>query len=196
MRPFDASRPSHVWGVSLSELVTALGNPQVIAQALRAQWQLRSCYPVPKTVRLRGRAFVENRGQIVLGERVRIDARTVPVELVAHEGATLTIGSGTYINYGASISAHERVTLGTNCLVGNYVLIMDSDYHDLKDHTKPGRADPIVIEDDVWIGTRATVLKGVRIGRGSVVGAASLVTTDIPPHTLAFGVPARAIKQL
>jgi maltose O-acetyltransferase len=139
---------------------------------------------------------VENYGRIEIGEKVRIEARTVPVEMVAWKGATLRIGTRSFVNYGASISAHEEVNIGANCLIGNYVVIMDSDYHDLHDRTKPGQAAPVIIEDDVWLGLRVTVLKGVRIGRGSVVGAGSVVTQDIPPRSLAFGVPARVIREL
>lgn len=139
---------------------------------------------------------MENHGRIEIGDKVRIEARTVPVEMVAWKGATLRIGNRTFINYGASLSAHRDLTIGENCLIGNYVVIMDSDYHDLQDRTKPGPAEPIVIEDDVWLGVRVTVLKGVRIGKGSVVGAGSVVTQDIPPRSLAFGVPARVVRDL
>jgi maltose O-acetyltransferase len=174
----------------------ALRSPEVIAQVLRARWQLRRCDQTPATIRLRGRVFVENHGRIELGERVRIEARTVPVELACWRGATISVGEGTFLNYGVSLSAHRGVTIGKNCLIGNYVVVMDSDYHDLNDRTRPGEAAPIVIEDDVWLGTRATILKGVRIGRGAVVGAGAVVTEDIPPRTLAFGVPARVVRQL
>jgi maltose O-acetyltransferase len=135
-------------------------------------------------------------GRIKIGEKVRLEGRTVPIELVAYRDAELSIGDGTFINYGASISAHRWVSIGERCLVGNYVVIMDSDYHDLLDHTQPGEAEPIVIEDDVWIGVRATILKGVRIGRNCTIGAGAVVTGDLPAGSVAFGVPARAVKRL
>jgi maltose O-acetyltransferase len=174
----------------------ALRSPEVLTQVLRARWQLRRCDTVAGTIRLRGRVFVENHGRIELGDRVRIEARTVPVELACWRGAALTVGDGTYLNYGVSLSAHRSVQIGRNCLVGNYVVIMDSDYHDLHDRTLPGDAASIVIEDDVWLGTRATVLKGVRIGKGSVVGAGAVVTDDVPPRSVVFGVPARVVREL
>ena len=177
-------------------LMLALRSPGLVAQVLRARWQLRVCDVAPGNVRLRGRVLVENHGRIEIGHRVRIEARTVPVEMVAWKGATLRIGNRTFINYGVSLSAHRDLTIGENCLIGNYVVIMDSDYHDLQDRTKPGPAEPIIIEDDVWLGVRVTVLKGVRIGKGSVVGAGSVVTQDIPPRSLAFGVPARVVREL
>jgi maltose O-acetyltransferase len=135
-------------------------------------------------------------GRIKIGDKVRIEARTIPVEMVAWRDALLHVGDGTFINYGVSLSAHREVSIGANCMIGNYVVIMDSDYHDLSDHRRPGEAAPIVIEDNVWLGVRATILKGVRIGRGSVIGAGSVVTTDIPPFSVAFGVPARVVRSL
>jgi maltose O-acetyltransferase len=173
-----------------------LKSPGLVFQVLRARWQLRRCDVLPSNVRLRGRVFVENRGRIEIGDKVRIEARTVPVEMVAWQGATLRIGRGTFINYGVSLSAHREVTIGENCLIGNYSVIMDSDYHDLRDRNMPGQASPVVIEDDVWLGLRVTVLKGVRIGRGSVVGAGSVVTQDIPPRSVAFGVPATVVRTI
>jgi maltose O-acetyltransferase len=193
--PANANGPGRL-ARALRYVTKALRSPEVIAQALRARRQLRRCDRVPATIRLRGRVFVENHGRIELGDRVRIEARTVPVELACWRGAAISVGDGTFVNYGVSLSAHQSVTIGENCLIGNYVVIMDSDYHDLSDRTRPGEAAPIVIEDDVWLGTRATVLKGVRIGRGAVVGAGAVVTEDIPPRTLAFGVPARVVRQL
>jgi len=178
------------------DLGTILRSPDILHQVLSAQLQMRRCNSVPIGVRLRGRVFVDNRGRIEIGERVRIDGRTVPVELAASRGARLTVGSRTFLNYGASLSAQQEVTIGENCLIGNYVNIMDSDFHDLHDRNRPGKASPIVIEDDVWIATRSIVLKGVTIGRGSVIGAGSVVTSDIPPGCLAFGVPARVVREL
>jgi acetyltransferase-like isoleucine patch superfamily enzyme len=178
-------------------LAVGLRSPGVVLQVLRARWQLRRCDVLPPTVRVRGHVRVEKYGgRIEVGERVRFEGRTIPVEIVAHRGAVVRIGNGTYVNYATSISAHHEVTIGDNCLIGNYVVIMDSDYHDVHDRTRGGYAASVVIEDDVWIGIRATILKGVRIGRGSVIGAGAVVTEDIPPGSVAFGVPARVVRRL
>jgi maltose O-acetyltransferase len=177
-------------------VVKALRSPRALFQVLKAKLQLRGCTEAPLGIRLRGHVFVENRGSIVLGERVRIEGRTVPVELVAWDGAELTVGEQTFLNYGSSLSAHEKVSIGRNCLIGSYVNILDSDYHDMLDRTQPGESAPVIIEDDVWIANRALILKGVRIGRGSVIGAGAVVTRDVPPGCFAAGVPARVIRRL
>jgi maltose O-acetyltransferase len=177
-------------------ILKALRSPKLILWSLNARRHLFHCNRLPLTVRLRGRARVENAGRIEIGDRVLIDGRTVLVELVAHEGGVLAIGPSTYINYGVSISAHDRVSIGRDCQIGNYTLIMDNDYHDMNDHLQLGESRPIVIEDGVWLGARVTVLKGVRIGAGSVVGAGAVVTKDIPPRSFAAGVPAKVVRAL
>lgn len=173
----------------------ALRSPSTLTAVLRAKLALRRCDAAPWGIRLRGRVRVENFGGMRIGERVRIDGRTVPVELVSWHGP-LAIGDGTFINYGASISAHTGVTIGRDCLIGNYALIMDSDYHDLRDRSQPGVARPIVIEDNVWIGARAIVLKGVRIGEGAVVAAGAIVTSDVPAKTVVANEPAKVMRTL
>jgi len=173
----------------------ALRSPATLLAVLRAQWALRRCDVVPWGVRLHGQALVVNRGRIELGERVRIDGGTVRVELVSM-GGRLTIGDASFINYGASISAHEGVAIGRECLVGNYAMIMDNDYHDPLDHNRIGASRPVVIEDHAWIGARAIVLKGVRVGEGAVVAAGAVVTKDVPPRTMVAGVPAVVVRTL
>jgi maltose O-acetyltransferase len=178
-----------------SRLVRAVRSPRNVLAALRAQIALRRCDVVPLSVRLRGKVLVSNYTRIELGESVRIDAVTVPVELDSTDGP-LTIGDRTYINYGTSISATAGVSIGRDCLIGNYVIVMDSDFHDVYDRAKAGKAAPIIIEDEVWLAARTTVLKGVRIGKGAVVAAGAVVTKDVPPRTLVAGVPAKVIRTL
>ncbi|HEY8173542.1 MAG TPA: DapH/DapD/GlmU-related protein [Dehalococcoidia bacterium] len=178
-----------------SRVWRALTSPSTLVAVLRAKIALRKCDSAPWGIRLRGRVRVENYGGLRIGERVRIEARTVPVELVSWRGP-LTVGEGTFINYGTSISAHESVSIGRDCLIGNYVLIMDSDYHDLRDRSKPGIAKAIVIEDNVWIGARAIVLKGVHIGEGAVVAAGAIVVNDVPARTVVANEPAKVVRTL
>ncbi|MBN4056316.1 hypothetical protein JYT20_01205 [Rhodothermus sp. AH-315-K08] len=73
---------------------------------------------------------------------------------------------------------------------------MDCDFHGVENRASPGKTSPIVIEDDVWLATRATILRGVRIGRGAVVAAGAVVTKDVEPYTLVAGVPAKQIRKL
>lgn len=106
-------------------------------------------------------------------------------------GAVLSIGDGSFVNHRSEIVAHERVTIGRGCLLAWDVQVVDSDSHrmDGRPHTAP-----ISIGDRVWIGCRATVLKGVTIGDGAVVAAGSVVTRDVPARALVAGNPARVVR--
>lgn len=112
--------------------------------------------------------------------------------LAINEGAKLTLGSG-YINNNATIDCFESITVGHGVAISSGVTIRDSDNHSINGNTVV--TAPIVIEDNVWIGLNATILKGVRIGKGSVVAAGAVVTKDVPENTLVGGVPARMLKQ-
>lgn len=151
------------------------------------------------------------------GARVEIGARTVlcshprfsalgvarPVvirALTSH--AVIRIGADVGIS-GGVICAASSITIGNQCLLGADVQVVDTDFHPLaaanrrfeSDHRRIGSA-PVVIEDNVFLGAGVRVLKGVRIGRNSVVGAGAIVTSDLPADVVAAGVPARVIGPL
>lgn len=112
-------------------------------------------------------------------------------------GAKIEIGHHVGMS-GCVIASKELVRIGNHVLLGSGCLIMDFDGHSIEpiDHRSGGGiASPIVIEDDVFIGTRAIILKGVHIGRGSVVGAGAVVTKDVPPYCIVAGNPARVVKR-
>ena len=163
---------------------------------ISSRWKTRRCSHVGLWPRVQGRLLVENAGTIRLGDRVRIRGTHIPVELAALPGGVLEIGDRTYINSGASVCAAKSVHIGARCAIGNLTLIMDTDFHSTEDHTAVPEAKPIVIEDDVWLAARVTVLKGVTIGQGAVVAAGAVVTKDVAPRTLVGGVPARLIRVL
>ena len=135
------------------------------------------------------------KGKLKIGSNVRIWSSIQQTRLSVFKGAELSIGQGTYIN-GARISAKHQVVIGNNCTIAPEVLIMDSDFHDMNDHSKEGISESIIIEDHVWIATRATILKGITIGTHAVVAAGAVVTKDVPPYTVVGGNPAKVIKQL
>lgn len=115
-------------------------------------------------------------------------------------GAVLQIGDRFGMT-GGSIIAEERVIIGHRVTVGANTIIADTDFHPLdalrRQHAPiDGATAPIVIEDDVFIGMQCLILKGVTIGRGSVIGAGSVVTRDVPPGVIAAGNPAAVIRAL
>ena len=156
---------------------------------------LRRCTRVGAWPRVYGRPRIVNGGTIEVGERFIMFNHTVRSELVTHPGGCIRIGDRVFLNYGVSISAHQRVEIGDACQVGSYVCMMDNDYHQVEDRSQPGESAPIVLENNVWLGVRAIVLRGVTIGKNAVVGAGSVVTRDIPPDVLAAGAPARVVRR-
>ena len=114
-------------------------------------------------------------------------------------GAVLEIGDNFGMT-GGTICALERITIADNVIVGANTTIVDTDFHPLDampQHRRgAGAAAPVVIEDDVFIGMNCTILKGVTIGMGSVVGAGSVVTESIPGGVVYAGNPAREIRAL
>lgn len=103
----------------------------------------------------------------------------------------LDIGDNTSIAPFVHVWCGGRVIIGANCMIGSHVAIT-SLTHDYTQNVMHNNmiAKPVVIEDEVWIGTHAIILPGIRVGRGAVIGAGSVVTRDIPPHSVAYGVPA------
>ena len=118
------------------------------------------------------------------------------VMIECQEKASLLIGDETYINHDAFIRCRNSISIGYNCAIAYGVLIQDSDYHTL--YSEDGECKPetlpITVGNNVWIGARAIILKGVTIGDGAIIAAGSIVTKDVPPHCVVGGNPARIIR--
>lgn len=114
------------------------------------------------------------------------------------EAAVIEIGDGAHINNNAFIKSEGAgIRIGPRALLGSEVTIYDSDFHDLRPHRRPGgrpQTAPVELAEDVFIGDRVLILKGVTIGVGSVIGAGSVVSSSIPAGVIAAGAPARVIK--
>ena len=128
-------------------------------------------------------------------------APTAPVVLSTRRAdAELTIGDDCGFT-GTTLVAADRVVIGDRVLVGGNASIVDFDFHPLTpearaENINAGSAAPIVIEDDVFVGVDALILKGVTVGEGAVVGAGSVVTQDVSPRTVVAGNPATVVRTL
>jgi acetyltransferase-like isoleucine patch superfamily enzyme len=114
--------------------------------------------------------------------------------------AFIKVGSGTFIGESVVVRGQGGVTIGNSVLIAPLVKILAVN-HNFADVTRPVidqgiTARGITIEDGAWLGAGATILDGVRVGRGAVVGANAVVSRDVPPHTLAVGIPARVVRQI
>ena len=182
----------------MPSLHQATANARKVRAVVRARWVFRRAAHLGSLVRLEGRARVMPHGALRIGDRVRIIGHVVPVELTVERGGELTIGDRTFVNYGVSIGATRSITIGAGCSLGPYVNIVDSAFHRIEPERRDERpeSEPVRIGDNVWLGVRVIVLPGVTIGDGSVVGAGSVVTGDIPERSLAVGSPARVVRRL
>ena len=139
------------------------------------------------------------------GATLEVDAFDVYAgsRINVNSGAKLSLGSG-YMNYDCVIDCFSSIAIGRGVVISERVVIRDSDNHaitstvnevmgETKGDEKPTVA-PIVIQDHVWLGMNAIVLKGVTIGEGAIVAAGSVVTKDVPSHCLVAGVPAKVVK--
>jgi maltose O-acetyltransferase len=162
---------------------------------LLTRWYLRKVNEKGKILFTNRKPDIQNEGFIRIGNITRIWSNVNRCRLSVKKGGKLYIGDNCRIN-GPVISVTDKVFIGNNCRIAPQVYIMDGDFHAVEDRLSKGSSKPIIIEDDAWVATRAMVLKGVRIGKGAVVAAGAVVTKDVPPYTIAAGVPAKIIKHI
>jgi acetyltransferase-like isoleucine patch superfamily enzyme len=142
-----------------------------------------------------GPCEINSEGTIEVGDGLTIRSRKHNmVEISCARQGRLTLGKNVFLNQGVRIACSQEISIGDNALIGDETVILDNDYHGVAN--SPAKAAAVTIESDVWLGTRVIVLRGVTIGRGSVVGAGAVVTRSIPPFSFAAGVPAKVIKSL
>jgi acetyltransferase-like isoleucine patch superfamily enzyme len=136
-----------------------------------------------------------NRGsQLILRDDVKLD-QGVHIQAI---GGTIDIGARTYIGPYVCMAGPGDIQIGKDCLIASGSGIYANN-HIFDDPTRPINQQGIVwkgivIEDDCWLGSGVRVLDGVTIGHGSVIGAGAVVTKNIPPYSVAVGMPAKVIK--
>jgi acetyltransferase-like isoleucine patch superfamily enzyme len=118
-----------------------------------------------------------------------------------NQGAFIIIGENTHINNNfVSIAEYTSIRIGKRCFIGSNVEILDSNFHGLRvserSTSKPENAKPVVICDDVFIGSNVKIMKGVVVGSGSIISNGSIVVGSIPPNVIAGGNPAKVLKDI
>lgn len=136
-------------------------------------------------------------GRLYIGDNASVKVENFTfysgTRVTVNEGASLELGTG-YMNYEGVIECFDKIVLGDGVVVSENVTFRDSDNHIINQENGVQSA-PIIVKNHVWIGLRATILKGVTIGEGAIVAANSVVTKDVPPHSLVAGIPAKVIKE-
>ncbi|MBD2857988.1 acyltransferase [Spongiibacter sp. KMU-158] len=109
----------------------------------------------------------------------------------------IEIGDNVLMSPGTRISASDEIIIGNGVMMAHGVYITDSDWHGIYDRTeRSANKTPVHIGNNVWLGDRATVLKGVTIGENSIVAACAVVTRDVPANVVVAGNPAVVVKNL
>jgi acetyltransferase-like isoleucine patch superfamily enzyme len=135
-------------------------------------------------------------GRLEVGEHVLFEPG---VWITAPGAARIRIGSGTFLNLNVMIAAFELVEIGNNCMLANGCFVSDAN-HRFDDVHRPvtwegfSTKGPTRIGDNVWCGAHVVVTSGVTIGERAIVGANSVVTTDVAPYSIVAGTPARVLK--
>ncbi|MFQ5456769.1 MAG: acyltransferase [Nitrospirota bacterium] len=147
-------------------------------------------------IQVTGRIFVIkknariNIGKCLIWKHVKFDMEGRNKD----QPAILEIGNLSTIGDRTEIHVAEKVSIGREVLIGWDCVIMDRNYHGIEDQEE--KVSPVIIEDNVWIGCRSIILPGVKIGKGAVIGAGSVVTRDVHPKTIAAGNPAKNIREI
>jgi len=131
---------------------------------------------------------------------IRIGAKTSILEstLLGANGGFITIGDNCWLAPFSLINGNGGVQIGNNVLIAARTSINTVSHNasrcDAPINDQGIKVDPVVIEDDVWIGLHAVILQGVHIGVGAIVGAGAVVTRDVPPFSIVTGTPARIVR--
>ena len=152
--------------------------------------------------RVRGKQYIKIGKGFTTGFNCRIDALNINN---LGEKYLIEIGENVEINDEVHIGATEKIIIEDNVLIASKVYISDHNHGSYKGDEQDSPmsipkerkiySSPIKIEKNVWIGELCCILQGVTIGEGSIIGAMSVVTKDIPPYTIAVGSPAKLIKR-
>ena len=111
-------------------------------------------------------------------------------------GKNISIGEDVFINSGCCFQDQGGVSIGKGCQIGHQVVFATIDHGLMPEQRHDIFMDRIVLEENGWVGSHATILKGVRIGHDSVVAAGAVVTKEVPPRSVVAGVPAKVVKTL
>ena len=137
-------------------------------------------------------------GRLELGPHVLLEPN---VWLTAMAPARIRIGEGSFLNIGVQVAAVELVEIGAHCMFANGCFVTDAN-HRFDDPHKPvpwqgfTSKGPTRVGDNVWCGAHVVVTSGVTVGERCVIGANSVVTTDLPPYSIAAGSPARVLRTI
>jgi acetyltransferase-like isoleucine patch superfamily enzyme len=143
----------------------------------------------------RGCRLIRDPGaRVVLGERSELDDGTT---IAAYGVGSVILGDRAFVGHHGTIAARERIEIGSGAFLAELVSVRDHD-HRVGAPPSSGKVDveAVTIGPDAWIGAKATLVRGCRVGAGAVVGANAVVRGELPARSVAVGVPARVVRTL
>ena len=162
----------------------------------------KNARPIRFPFRVRGKQYIKIGKGFTTGFNCRLDAFNINN---LNEKYLIEIGENVEINDDVHIGAVEKIVIGDNVLIASKVYISDHNHGSYKGEEQDSPmsmpkkrkiySSPIKIERNVWIGEFVSILQGVTVGEGSIIGTMSVVTKDIPPYTIVVGSPAKPIKR-
>lgn len=200
--------PLHLF--ALQTVVRNAVSTRVSTWAAKTKLKMMGC-PVGKNFCVDGKLWIQanRKGTIRIGDNVKINSRfgsnlvglTNPAVFQCLDDGTITVGNNCGIS-SPVLSTRISITLGDRVMVGGNVRIFDHNFHSLDFRKRRNLAEdqpdckraPVVIGNDVFIGTNAMILKGVTVGDRAIIGAGSVVSCDVPADEIWAGNPARCIK--
>lgn len=188
----------YVLGILINETMRRLYGMVLVGPVLK------SIATVGSRLRIERMPYIRGLGKINIGSDVYISGKIdIAFSLHSNPVPEFVVGNGSFIGHGCMFAMARGINIGDNCLIAGGVSIQDNDGHPLDPQKRFNMEPvddqdihPVTIKDRAWIGRNAVILKGVTVGENSVVGAGSVVVSDVPVNTVVAGNPAKIIREL
>jgi len=162
------------------------------------------CKRSGRNLRLERLPYIAGNGSIEIGDDVNISGQIgIGFNDRFKESPRFVVGNNVFIGHMSGFAAAKMIEIGNNCYISTMVKVFDNDGHPLDPSKRIAgepiseeQAEPVRICDNVWIGCSAIILKGVTVGRNSIIGAGSVVVKDVPPDCVVAGNPAVVVKDI
>ena len=173
-------------------------NQQYVKRFIVPQFDFIGCDPRvlnPRSLKLFGyRISAGNHLHLISGKNKPI---TLTTWTSKQEQGSITLADYCLISPGVTLTSAVSITIDSNCMIGAETYISDSDWHGVYNRTRPFRcSSPVHLKKNVWLGYRSIICKGATIGENSIIGAGSVVVSDIPDNVIAAGNPAKVVKTI
>lgn len=163
-----------------------------IVHRIKGKFYERKFTKIGKGLRIKGLLpKIRCDGRLIVGTNLTIRSTTQPIEISVGDKAEVVIGDDVFINTGVVIASKKKIHIGNETIIGDQTIIYDTDWHSIGGDDVKSKS--VEIGAHVWIGARAIILKGVKIGDNSIIAAGSVVVKDVNDAVIVAGNPAKYI---